>query len=50
VASSSPLRRLGRGAEVVETVMFLLGEGGSYISGAVVPVDGGHALRRSWLG
>lgn len=50
VAASSPLRRLGRGEEVVETVMFLLGDAGAYISGAVVPVDGGHALRRSWMG
>jgi NAD(P)-dependent dehydrogenase (short-subunit alcohol dehydrogenase family) len=50
VAASSPLRRLGRGQEVVETVMFLLGDAGAYISGAVVPVDGGHALRRSWMG
>jgi NAD(P)-dependent dehydrogenase (short-subunit alcohol dehydrogenase family) len=50
VAASSPLKRLGRGAEVVETVLFLLGEGAGYISGAVVPVDGGLAMRRSWLG
>jgi len=50
VAAASPLKRLGRGAEVVETVMFLLGEGAGYISGAVVPVDGGLAMRRSWLG
>jgi NAD(P)-dependent dehydrogenase (short-subunit alcohol dehydrogenase family) len=50
VASASPLKRLGRGAEVVETVLFLLGAGAGYVSGAVVPVDGGHAMRRSWLG
>jgi NAD(P)-dependent dehydrogenase (short-subunit alcohol dehydrogenase family) len=50
VASASPLKRLGRGEEVVETVLFLLGAGAGYMSGAVVPVDGGHALRRSWLG
>jgi NAD(P)-dependent dehydrogenase (short-subunit alcohol dehydrogenase family) len=50
VAAASPLKRLGRGAEVVDTVLFLLGEGAGYISGAVVPVDGGLAMRRSWLG
>jgi NAD(P)-dependent dehydrogenase (short-subunit alcohol dehydrogenase family) len=50
VAANSPLKRLGRGEEVVETVLFLLGDGAGYISGAVVPVDGGLALRRSWLG
>jgi len=50
VASASPLGRLGRGQEVVDTVLFLLGEGSGYVSGAVVPVDGGHAMRRSWMG
>jgi NAD(P)-dependent dehydrogenase (short-subunit alcohol dehydrogenase family) len=50
VAGASPLRRLGRGDEVVETVLFLLGDGAGYTSGAVVPVDGGLAMRRSWLG
>ena len=50
IAAASPLKRLGRGAEVVETVLFLLGDGAGYVSGAVVPVDGGLAMRRSWMG
>lgn len=50
VASNSPLKRLGRSDEVVDTVLFLLGDGAGYISGAVVPVDGGLAMRRSWMG
>jgi NAD(P)-dependent dehydrogenase (short-subunit alcohol dehydrogenase family) len=50
VAANSPLKRLGRGDEVVDTVLFLLGDGAGYISGAVVPVDGGLAMRRSWMG
>jgi NAD(P)-dependent dehydrogenase (short-subunit alcohol dehydrogenase family) len=50
VAASSPLRRLGRGSEVVATVLFLLGDDAGYIDGAVIPVDGGLAMRRSWLG
>jgi NAD(P)-dependent dehydrogenase (short-subunit alcohol dehydrogenase family) len=50
VAASSPLRRLGRGSEVVDTVVFLLGDAAGYIDGAVIPVDGGLAMRRSWMG
>jgi NAD(P)-dependent dehydrogenase (short-subunit alcohol dehydrogenase family) len=50
VAAASPMKRLGRGDEVVEAVLFLLGDGAGYTSGAVLPVDGGLAARRSWLG
>ena len=48
VGASTPLGRLGRGEEVVDTVMFLLSEAAGYITGAVVPVDGGLAARRPW--
>lgn len=47
VAGRTPMRRLGTAAEVVETVLFLLSDRASYISGAVVPVDGGLAARRT---
>ncbi len=50
VGAATPLGRLGRGSEVVDTVMYLLGDAASYVSGAVVPVDGGLAARRSWMG
>lgn len=36
-----PLRRLGRPAEVAEVICFLLSEQASYMTGAVVTVDGG---------
>jgi NAD(P)-dependent dehydrogenase (short-subunit alcohol dehydrogenase family) len=46
VAAGSPMGRLGRGQEVVDAVLFLASDAASYISGTVVPVDGGAAARR----
>jgi 3-oxoacyl-[acyl-carrier protein] reductase len=42
-----PLRRFGRPREIADVVCFLASEGAGYITGAVVPVDGG--LTRSLL-
>jgi NAD(P)-dependent dehydrogenase (short-subunit alcohol dehydrogenase family) len=39
----APLRRIGRPAEVGGTVVFLCGPSSTYITGAVIPVDGGIA-------
>jgi 3-oxoacyl-[acyl-carrier protein] reductase len=36
-----PLRRLGRPADVASAVLFLLGDGASYVTGATVDVNGG---------
>ena len=36
-----PLRRLGRPREIGDVVCFLASERGAYVSGAVLPVDGG---------
>lgn len=41
---SNPLRRLGSTTEVAQTVLFLVSDAASYITGAVVVDDGG-----SWL-
>lgn len=47
VASNMPMQRLADPAEVAEAVLFLLSDAASYTSGAVLPVDGGLAARRS---
>ncbi|GGS03953.1 oxidoreductase [Streptomyces rubiginosohelvolus] len=36
-----PLRRVARPEDVSEVIAFLAGPGGSYVNGAVIPVDGG---------
>lgn len=42
--SRVPLRRLGGGEEIAKAVRFLLSEDAAYITGAVLPVDGGLRL------
>ena len=43
-AESVPLKRIGTKSDIAKTAMFLSSEHASYISGTVVPVDGGWAL------
>src|SRR5215208_4156476 len=42
-----PLGRHGQPADVVEAILFLAGEGASWITGTVLPVDGGVLAGRS---
>lgn len=42
VAAPVPLRRLGTAEEVAELALFLASDEASYISGAIIPVDGGR--------
>jgi NAD(P)-dependent dehydrogenase (short-subunit alcohol dehydrogenase family) len=39
--AATPLRKAGTGAEVADTVSFLLGDRSTHLSGVVLPVDGG---------
>ena len=46
VAGNTPMQRLGTAAEVAATVAFLCSDGAAFISGTVIPLDGGMAARR----
>ena len=41
VASRVPLGRIGRPHDVAAALQFLCGHGGSYVTGAVIPLSGG---------
>jgi NAD(P)-dependent dehydrogenase (short-subunit alcohol dehydrogenase family) len=47
VATRTPMGRLGSASEVCDTVAFLASPGAAYISGTVIPLDGGMAARRA---
>lgn len=42
---SIPLRRFGRDSDLDGPLLLLLSDLGAYITGAVIPVDGGHLVR-----
>jgi gluconate 5-dehydrogenase len=45
VAGAIPMGRIGKPGELAPTVLFLASEGASYITGQVVPIDGGRTAQ-----
>src|SRR6266536_4659226 len=41
----APLGRIGKSGEIAPTVLFLASEGASYITGQVIPIDGGRSAQ-----
>lgn len=44
IVKSVPLARMGRADEVADTVAWLMSPGASYITGAIIPVNGGRRV------
>ncbi|MBJ7340357.1 SDR family oxidoreductase [Mycolicibacterium sp.] len=47
IAASAPLRRIGRDDDMAGIAVFLASRAGSYLTGTVIPVDGGIATTAS---
>ncbi|HET6291268.1 MAG TPA: SDR family oxidoreductase [Amycolatopsis sp.] len=47
IAAKAPLRRLGRDDDMAGVAVFLASRAGSYLTGTIVPVDGGTATTAS---
>src|SRR5437588_1584647 len=43
--ATTPMGRIGKPGEIAPTVLFLASEGASYITGKVIPIDGGRSAQ-----
>lgn len=43
IAASAPLKRIGRPDDMAGAAIYLASRSGAYLTGAVIPVDGGIA-------
>jgi NAD(P)-dependent dehydrogenase (short-subunit alcohol dehydrogenase family) len=41
IAATAPLRRIGRPDDMAGVAVYLASRAGAYVTGAVIPVDGG---------
>ena len=44
IKTQVPLGRYGSADEIAPTVLWLTGDGAAYVTGAVIPVDGGLGM------
>jgi len=45
IAATTPMGRIGQPGEIAPAVLFLASEGASYITGQVIPIDGGRSAQ-----
>lgn len=45
IVANVPLGRIGRPADMGAAVLYLCGRGGAYVTGVVLPVDGGSVIQ-----
>lgn len=48
IAKVHPIGREGRPEEVAATIVFLASDDASFITGAIIPVDGGYSAGKGW--